>query len=171
MKVPVLPKETFAIVRRCPSFTSSFIHSNPATSFSNSANSHFINYVREVLLPILSPLNHQILFSLLALLHSISVANETTLMDSTNLSIVLGPSLIGDGNISGNISDEMEMLDMCRVIDWDYETINGRKLKGLLERRKDISTGEGGGDNTVGGVLRGMIEWSVDLHYLFRSFV
>lgn len=149
LKEPVLPKESFEVVRNCPNFTSFTSNTIISRKSIIDKNQEFINYIRTTLLPILSPLNYQMLSSLISLLNQIALHSSITLMDSTNLAIVLGPSLIGEG---GEIE---EILDMCKVIDFEAGTINGRafKLKGM-----NGMNGELGKVNTIGGVLRGLIE-------------
>ncbi|GAA6033599.1 hypothetical protein JCM8097_001476 [Rhodosporidiobolus ruineniae] len=97
-------------------------------------------YLRSRLLPLLDPPSLLILQQLIAVLSAVAANAQTNLMTSENLVICLCPGLIG------GIGASREEVEMCRVPNMDVGSMRGM--------RKVSESGR----NTVGGVLRVMID-------------
>ncbi|BGP52176.1 hypothetical protein JCM10450v2_008147 [Rhodotorula kratochvilovae] len=107
-----------------------------------------VAHVREKLLPLLAPPALALLAHLLSVSSAVAAHSETNLMTPSNLVVCLCPALIGG---LGDVPTREE-IEMCRV--------PGEVGMGTLKGLGGARTGEG---NTVGGVLRVMIERYDDL--------
>ncbi|KAH8109293.1 RhoGAP-domain-containing protein [Phellopilus nigrolimitatus] len=83
---PIFPESTYDAIRRCP---------NPRDEQDELAA---IMYIRDTLLPELSPCTLIVLSNILLLLHEVSFRSDTNRMDAHNLAVVLTPNLVASGN-------------------------------------------------------------------------
>ncbi|GAA6050340.1 hypothetical protein JCM3770_002971 [Rhodotorula araucariae] len=119
-----------------------------ARSCPTSNDAAAVAHIRAQLLPLLPPPALTMLQHLLEVLSAISARAETNLMSPPNLVVCVCPALIGG---LGDMPTREE-LEMCRVPE-----VEGVGAIPNLRRARD------GGGNTVGGVLRVMIERYGDL--------
>lgn len=132
LPIPIFPTTHFHLIRSCPLPSDS-----PILPSSSSATRPAVDYIRTHVLPSLSRPTLLLLQRIVALLHEVSLHKDVNLMDSNNLVICLGPGFVGGLGIA------KAELEMCRV----PRTI----ARSATERRKET--------NTVGGMLKVMIEW------------
>lgn len=107
------------------------------SDFVNTPSLAAITHIRTRLLPTFSSTTLLLLQPIIALLHDISEHSDLNMMDSTNLVICLAPGMVG------GLGASQDELEMCRV--------PGTMRRTEKKREKDDK-------NTVGGVLRVMIE-------------
>ncbi|KAI5480563.1 hypothetical protein MNV49_000259 [Pseudohyphozyma bogoriensis] len=134
LPTPIFAPSLYPLIRSCP------ISLPPsATVFAPTAapQAEAIQFIRTTLLPAFSKPTLLVLQPILSLLHEISLRSETNLMGADNLVICLAPGMVG------GLGFAAEELEMCRV--------PGTMRRTEKARGKDET-------NTVGGVLRVMIE-------------
>ncbi|GAA6017409.1 hypothetical protein JCM10207_005624 [Rhodosporidiobolus poonsookiae] len=102
-------------------------------------------YIRTRILPALSAPNLLLLHQLCGVLSAVAAQASTNLMTSENLVICLCPALIG------GLGASKEEIEMCRVPGMDVGSMRG------------LSKVSESGSNTLGGVLRVMIDHYDDL--------
>lgn len=100
-----------------------------------------VAFIRESILPLVSPSNLTLLNDLVGALAQIATNASQNLMTAENLVICVCPALVG------GIGGSVEEVRMCRVPGMDIGTMRG----GLWKE-------EARSENTAGGVLKVMIE-------------
>ena len=100
-----------------------------------------IAFIRESILPLLSPSNLTLLTNLVRVLAQIADNASQNLMTAENLVICICPALVG------GIGGSVEEVGMCRVPGMDVGTMRG----GIWKE-------EARSENTMGGVLKVMIQ-------------
>lgn len=126
MTEPVFPRTVCEEAKRCPL-----------------AEDEALVFIRESILPLVSPSNRVLLTELVHLLAQIASNASQNLMTAENLVICICPALVG------GIGGSVEEVGMCRVPGMDVGT-----MRGLLRKEEE----NGVSKNTVGGVLKVMIQ-------------
>lgn len=125
---PIFPPSFYPLARLCPLPTST---EDPTA------------YIRETILPLLSPPALLLLRELTRVLNLIALEAKTSLMTADNLVVCVCPGLLG------GVGTGEEELEMCRVPGMEMGSMRGLSGGGS---KKDARS------NTLGGVLKVMIE-------------
>ncbi|GAA5822150.1 hypothetical protein JCM5353_006248 [Sporobolomyces roseus] len=107
-----------------------------------------VYYIREEILPLVGGREIEVLKRLMRVCEGIERGKEENLMGSSNLVVCLAPALIGGVEMGGMMRESVET---CRIPGMVDMTGSVRDFEGLKGKKKM-------GGNTVGGVLKVMIE-------------
>lgn len=114
---PVFHESLFALAQSCPPS-----HRLDAV----------IDFIRNQVLPVIKPLERELLRQTCAVLHDISRCKDDTLMDADNLAICITPALLGKAG------GTVQALEMCRVPGLStlgrtaVKAVKGNTLAGML---------------------------------------
>ncbi|GAA6063823.1 hypothetical protein JCM10212_002580 [Sporobolomyces blumeae] len=149
---PILGRPVWERSKDCPvvdpSATRSATRTEPDGPLEPSGSSTTVSFIRQEILPLVSNRSNLVVLTrVVRVLHLISLRSSENLMTSSNLVICLCPALIG--GVGGMQSQGIEA---CRVP--GMETMRGGGPFGSADQDSPTKAGR----NTVGGVLKVMIE-------------